>query len=60
MLAYFARMDAPMRVFEIGRLFYAEDRQPLETPAVLFGFTAEPLDEPAWRDTNFLRAKGDC
>ncbi|HET9393936.1 MAG TPA: phenylalanine--tRNA ligase subunit beta [Candidatus Rubrimentiphilum sp.] len=60
MLSYLARIDAPMRVFEVGRLFYAEDRQPLETPAVLFGFSAEPLDEPAWRDTHFLQAKGDC
>ena len=60
MLEYLARVDAPMRVFELGREFYTEDRQPLEVSAVLFGFSAEPLDEPAWRDTNFLRAKGDC
>ena len=59
-LAYFARIDAPARAFEIGRIFFTEDRQPLETSAVLFGFTAEPLDEPDWRDTHFLRAKGDC
>jgi phenylalanyl-tRNA synthetase beta chain len=60
MLEYLARVDAPMRVFELGREFYTEDRQPLEVSAVLFGFTAEPIDEPAWRDTNFLRTKGDC
>lgn len=60
MLEYLARTDVPERTFEIGRIFYTEDRQPLEMSAVLFGFTAEPLDEPDWRDTHFLRAKGDC
>jgi len=60
MLDYLARIDAPMRVFELGREFYTEDRQPLEVSAVLFGFTAEPLDEPEWRDAHFLRLKGDC
>jgi len=59
-LAYLARVDVPCRVFEIGRIFYTEDRQPLETSAALFGFAAEPVDEPEWRDTQFLRAKGDC
>jgi len=60
MLEHLARTGVPMRAFELGREFYSEDRQPLEVSAVLFGFTAEPLDEPAWRDTHFLRAKGDC
>ncbi len=31
-----------------------------ETPVLTLGFTAEPLDEPSYRDTNFLRLKGDC
>ncbi len=59
-LEYLARVDAPMRVFELGHVFYTEDRKPLERSAVLFGFSAEPVDEPDWRDTHFLRAKGDC
>jgi len=25
----------------------------------MFGFTAQPLDEPAWHDSHFLRIKGD-
>jgi phenylalanyl-tRNA synthetase beta chain len=59
-LAHLARADAPARVFEIGRLFYTEDRQPLESSAALFAFSAQPLDEPEWRDSNFSRLKGDC
>jgi len=59
-LAHLARIDAPARAFEIGRIFFTEDRQPLETSAALFGFSAESLDEPEWRDTHFLNLKGDC
>lgn len=60
MLEYLARLAAPVRIFEIGRVFYKEDRQPLESSAVTFGFSAEPVDEPAWHDSNFLRLKSDC
>src|SRR5581483_11335977 len=60
MLAHLAAQNSPARSFEIGRLFYTEDRQPLEIAAALFAFSAEPLDEPAWRDSHFLRLKGEC
>jgi phenylalanyl-tRNA synthetase beta chain len=57
---YFARVDAPIRSFEIGHVF-TRDAEPLtETPCVTFGFAAEPLDEPAWRDSLFLQLKGDA
>jgi len=60
MVTHLARANAPARAFEIGHIFYSEDRQPLETAMAFFAFSAEPSDEPEWRDTNFLRAKGDC
>lgn len=59
-LEYLARVDRPMRVFEIGHIFYLENGEPLELPMVATAFSAEPLDEPAWRDTQFLRLKGDA
>ncbi|MDQ2872507.1 MAG: phenylalanine--tRNA ligase subunit beta [Candidatus Eremiobacteraeota bacterium] len=59
MLEHFARVDAPARVFEVGHVFYLEERTPAEAPTLAFGFTAKPIDEPAWRDTHFLRIKGD-
>jgi phenylalanyl-tRNA synthetase beta chain len=59
MLQYFARVDRPIRIFEIGHVFF-NDSGPREAPTLAFGFTAEPLDEPAWRDSHFLRLKGDC
>ena len=59
-LEYFARIDAPVRTFEIGHIFYLDSGEPLELPMVAFGFTAEPLGEPQWRDTHFLRLKGDA
>lgn len=58
-LEHLARLDAPARIFEIGHIFYLENGEPLELPMVAFGFSAEPIDEPAWRDTHFLRLKGD-
>jgi phenylalanyl-tRNA synthetase beta chain len=60
MVTHLARANGPARAFEIGHVFYSEDRQPLETAMAFFAFSAEPVDEPEWRDSNFLRAKGDC
>lgn len=60
LLEYFARVDTPVRSFEIGHVF-SRDEEPLsETPVVTFGFAADVIDEPAWRDTHFLRLKGDA
>ncbi len=59
-LQYFARVDAPIRVFEIGHVFSSDDKPLAESAVLTFGFTAEPLDEPVWRDSNFLRLKGDA
>ncbi len=59
LLQYFARVDAPVRVFEIGHVFSTDEKPLVELPVLTFGFTAEPIEEPAWRDSNFLRLKGD-
>ncbi len=58
-LEYLARVDAPMKIFELGHIFYLENGEPLELPMVAFTFSAQPLDEPAHRDSHFLRLKGD-
>jgi phenylalanyl-tRNA synthetase beta chain len=58
-LEYFARLDTPARLFEIGHVFYAQDGQPVEVPMAAMSFTADPIEEPAWRDSHFLRLKSD-
>ncbi len=59
-IQYFARIDRPVRVFEIGHVFYAEEGGPMESAVLAFGFSAEPLDEPEWRDSHFLAIKSDA
>jgi phenylalanyl-tRNA synthetase beta chain len=59
-LEYFARLDAPARIFEIGHIFCLDDGRPSEIPMVAFAFAAEPLGEPGWRDSHFLRLKSDA
>jgi phenylalanyl-tRNA synthetase beta chain len=60
LIAYFAAVDAPVRIFEIGHTFSRHDENIVEKATLTFGFAAEPNDEPAWRDTAFLRLKGDA
>jgi phenylalanyl-tRNA synthetase beta chain len=61
LMSYFAFVDAPVRVFEIGRVFArANDGNVRESSMAAFAFSAEARDEPPWRDTDFLRLKGDC
>lgn len=60
LLEYFARLDSPIRAFEIGHVFSMDQKPLSEVPVLCFGFTAEPLDEPQWRDSHFLRLKGDA
>lgn len=56
---HLARLDKPYKVFELGHIFHQEEGQPLEIAMLAFGFSAEPLDEPEWRDSHFLRLKSD-
>jgi phenylalanyl-tRNA synthetase beta chain len=60
LLASFARSGEPLRLFEIGHVFMIDEGHIAESDVLTFGFTADPVDEPAWRDENFLRIKGDC
>jgi phenylalanyl-tRNA synthetase beta chain len=60
LLPYFARVNAPVRAFEIGHAFTRANGRIDERPWLAFGFAAEPIDEQAWHDTHFLRLKGDC
>jgi len=59
-LAYFARRDAPVRVFETGHVFRNENGHIVESAIVTFGFTAENAVESPGHDSGFSRIKGDC
>jgi phenylalanyl-tRNA synthetase beta chain len=58
-LEYFAEAASPVRIFEVGETFTKEDSI-AERSMLAFGFSADPIEEPAWRDSEFLRLKGDC
>ncbi|HTA38731.1 MAG TPA: phenylalanine--tRNA ligase subunit beta [Candidatus Acidoferrales bacterium] len=60
LLQSFARAGEPLRLFEIGHVFMIDEGHIAESDVLTFGFTADPVDEPAWKDENFLRLKGDC
>ncbi|HET7814135.1 MAG TPA: phenylalanine--tRNA ligase subunit beta [Candidatus Baltobacteraceae bacterium] len=57
---YMARIDKPVRVFEIGHVFHQEETGPAEAAMLAFGFSVEPADGPSWRDPHFLALKGDA
>ncbi len=60
LLDYFASTGAATRVFEIGDVFALSSGEVVERGEIAFGFVAERSDEPSWRDSSFLRVKGDC
>ncbi|MBV8531615.1 MAG: phenylalanine--tRNA ligase subunit beta [Candidatus Eremiobacteraeota bacterium] len=55
-----AAASAPARVFEIGQIFRLDDGNVVEQTVAAFGFSADRNAETAWRDSSFLRLKGDC
>ncbi|MGA7202331.1 MAG: phenylalanine--tRNA ligase subunit beta, partial [Candidatus Cybelea sp.] len=59
-IEYFAENASPARVFETGEVFHGEQSGLVEQSLLTFGFSADPLDEPSWRDSHFLALKGDC
>jgi phenylalanyl-tRNA synthetase beta chain len=59
-IGYLATLDAPARTFEIGHVFAHEREAIVERPMLAFGFAAQPLDEPVWRDSRLLELKGDA
>jgi phenylalanyl-tRNA synthetase beta chain len=60
LLGYFAGGARPIRLFEIGSIFERRDGEVRERQSLLFGFSTEPLGEPAWHDSALLRLKGDA
>jgi phenylalanyl-tRNA synthetase beta chain len=60
LVEYLAGAGVPARVFEIGDVFAREANEIVERKALAFGFSAPLIDEPSWRDSSFLRLKGDC
>ncbi|MGA8100303.1 MAG: phenylalanine--tRNA ligase subunit beta [Candidatus Cybelea sp.] len=60
LIAYLATVAAPARVFEIGDIFRTAVQEIVEHTSVGFAFSVERSDEPPWRDSSFLRLKGDC
>jgi phenylalanyl-tRNA synthetase beta chain len=60
LIEYMAAAGAPVRIFELGEIFRGNAQQVDEQSSLAFGFSAEPTGEPPWRDSFFLRLKGDC
>jgi phenylalanyl-tRNA synthetase beta chain len=59
-IEYLAESASPVRVFEIGEVFESGGNGVVEQSLLAFGFSADSLDEPPWRDSHFLALKGDC
>ncbi len=59
MIDYLAR-HGHARVFEIGHVFRRENSHVEEYPLATFGFAAASSEDLPWRDSSFLRLKGDC
>ncbi|MFZ0031570.1 MAG: phenylalanine--tRNA ligase subunit beta, partial [Candidatus Cybelea sp.] len=60
LIAYLAAVGAPARAFELGDIFRTAGQEIIEQTSVGFAFSVERADEPSWRDSSFLRLKGDC
>lgn len=60
LMEHLAKIGAPARVFEIGDVFRRDGERVAEQTMAAFGFSVERADEPPWRDSSFLRIKGDC
>ena len=60
LIEYLASTGTPARVFELGEVFAHERELVAEQTALAFGFSAQRTGEPPWRDSSFLRLKGDC
>jgi phenylalanyl-tRNA synthetase beta chain len=59
-IEYLAESASPVRIFEIGEVFNSDSEALVERSRLIFGFSADALDEPPWRDSHFLALKGDC
>jgi phenylalanyl-tRNA synthetase beta chain len=59
-IEYLAGAGAPARVFELGEVFARDEERVVEQSSLAFGFSVERSGEPPWRDSSFLRLKGEC
>jgi phenylalanyl-tRNA synthetase beta chain len=59
-IEYLAENASPVRVFEIGEVFVSDPQALVERSLLTFGFSADVVEEPPWRDSHFLALKGDC
>ena len=60
LIDYLAATGDPVRIFEIGDVFKRESGAIVERKMLAFGFSDEEAGEAPWRDSSFLRLKGDC
>jgi phenylalanyl-tRNA synthetase beta chain len=60
LLSNLARIGRPYRLFEIGHVFAREGDVVVELPMLTLAYAAERHDEAPWRDTEFLRLRGEC
>jgi len=60
LLEYLAQAGEGARVFEIGDVFARDGSEIGESTLAAFGFSSQRGKEPPWRDSSFLRLKGDC
>ena len=52
--------SAPLRLFELGRIFERTASDPFEITMGAWTYVAERTDEPAWRDSGFSTFKGEA
>ncbi|MGC2407890.1 MAG: phenylalanine--tRNA ligase subunit beta [Candidatus Cybelea sp.] len=60
LMEYLAKAGMPARVFEIGDVFRRDGERITEQTVAAFGFSTDRTNQAAWRDSSFLRIKGDC
>jgi phenylalanyl-tRNA synthetase beta chain len=60
LIDYLAEAGMPARVFEIGDVFTRDGERVVEHTTAAFGFSSDRTSEASWRDSSFLRLKGDC
>ncbi|HTA54326.1 MAG TPA: phenylalanine--tRNA ligase subunit beta [Candidatus Acidoferrales bacterium] len=60
LIEYLAKVGVPARVFEIGDVFRRDGERIAEQTTAAFGFSTDRTNDAAWRDSSFLRIKGDC
>lgn len=60
LLEALVRFGSPYRLFEIGHVFERQGTMIVELPLLTFAYSVQRIEEPAWKDEEFLRLHGDC